>query len=233
MKKKHKRSADIVIETIEADMEAGILKEGDKLPAERELADTLGVSRTSVRDAFLKLELDGIIDIKHGKGSFVKAGEPVPHILETTLDTEDHLLYEMLEFRAVLEVEAARLAAQRATSNDLQKIQAALERMAEATTAIEAGIEADVDFHMSIVEASHNSVFIHLMQTMQNHMKDTIRTTRRHRFSHPHRYEDTFEEHRDIYLAIASKDETRAEDLMMTHIVRIRRELSESMLERE
>lgn len=231
-----KKAYEIVVENIENYFSEGKLKEGDQLPSERELAQNLNVSRTSVREGLRKLEQSGMIEIIHGKGSFVKTSQAsmlTKELSKTILETEDHFVYEMLEFRSALEVEAAYLAAQRATSVDLEKIKASLEKMTSAKGNIEKGIEADVAFHLAIVEAAHNTVFTNLMKTLEEHMEDTIRITRRHRLADPLRFKDTFDEHKEIYLAIATKDRDRAKHLMKKHISQIRRELNESMLGEE
>lgn len=234
MNKQQKKAFEIVIEKIETEVKNGDLKVGDKLPTERVLTETLQVSRTSVREGLRKLEHDGLVEVKHGIGRFITAkmdgllGAERPEI---RLDANEHLLYEMLEFRYALEVESAYLAAQRATSEDLQEIHTALEAMKTDDNQIEKGMEADVAFHMAIVTATHNSVFIHLCKSMQNHMEETIRATRKHRLADPHRYQETLDEHREIYLAIASKEEKRAKELMKGHIAQIRREISESLLQ--
>lgn len=95
---------------------------------------------------------------------------------------------------------------------------------------VEKGVQADLQFHIAIVEATHNTVFINLSKTLYEYMEDTIRATRRHRLSDPLRYDDTFKEHKEIYVAIASGDQNKAKQLMEKHIVQIRKELSESLL---
>ena len=228
-----KKTYEIIVEKIEEFFLNGGLKSGDKLPPERELAARFGVSRTSVREALQALEISGSIEIRQGGGSFIKTSEVqlVSDALSTTIiQAESNLVYEMLELRRALEVESASLAAQRATSADLEKIRQALEQMAVSGRDIEAGVQADLSFHLHIVMASHNKLLINLMQTLTERMEITIRTTRGHRLVDNNRYEDTFQEHKDIYVAIASGNAPEAKQLMEEHITRIRRELSESLL---
>src|SRR5699024_412147 len=148
----------------------------------------------------------------------------------TILQTEDDLVYEMLEFRQALEVESAYLAAQRATSEELKKIKQALEMMGSSKGDVEKGVRADLQFHIAIVEATHNTVFINLSKTLYEYMEDTIRATRRHRLSDPSSYEDTFKEHKDIYVAIASGDQHQAEHRMEDLMIRIRSEVTGAFL---
>lgn len=233
MEKQKKKAYEIVVNKIEQYFVKGKLKAGDQLPSERELANQFNVSRTSVREGLRTLEHNGIIEIKRGQGSFIKTTHMsllTDKLSSTILQTEDDLVYEMLEFRQALEVESAYLAAQRATSEELKKIKQALEMMGSSKGDVEKGVRADLQFHIAIVEATHNTVFINLSKTLYEYMEDTIRATRRHRLSDPSRYEDTFKEHKDIYVAIASGDQHQAKQLMKEHIIQIRRELSESLL---
>lgn len=224
-----KKTYELIVEKIEELFLNGGLKPGDKLPPERELASQFGVSRTSVREALQALEISGSIEIRQGGGSFIKTPEVrmVSDVLSTRIiEAENDLVYEMLEVRRALEVESVSLAAQRATSADLEKIRQSLEQMAASGEDAEEGVQADLHFHLQIVEATHNQLLINLVQTLTERMEDTIRATRKHRFLEGNRYKDTFEEHKDIYVAIASGNAQEAKKLMEEHISRIRRELS-------
>ncbi|MDR0139548.1 FadR/GntR family transcriptional regulator [Metabacillus idriensis] len=228
-----KRTYEIIVEQLREYFLNGDLNPGDKLPSERELASRFNVSRTSIREALRMLELRGAIDIRRGGGSYIKTTEfplSTEELSSVITKAENHLVYEMLELRRALEAESAYLAAQRATSLDLEKIRKALEQMAASKNDVESGLEADLHFHLSIVNAAHNSLFIKLIHTMTEHMEDTIRTTRRHRLTDPARAQDTLDEHKEIYLAIASGNAAQARILVEEHITRIRSELSETFL---
>jgi GntR family transcriptional regulator, transcriptional repressor for pyruvate dehydrogenase complex len=210
----------------------GNLKQGERLPSERELACQFNVSRTTIREALRTLELNGLIDIRQGGGSYIKVSgiQSSKEDIITAVKAENPLVYEMLELRRALEVESSFLAAKRATSADLEKLRIALNHMALSKQDPELGLKADLDFHIGIAEATHNSIFIKLIHTLKGHMEDTIRATQNHRFKDPARYEDTMAEHKEIYLAIASGDGDRAKELMEGHITKIRNELVESMI---
>lgn len=229
-----KKAYETVIDYIERDYAEGKLKMGDKLPSERELAEQLHVSRASVREGLRQLEQRGVVEIKHGIGSFIALSQAsllANELSESILDTDRHFIYDMLEFRLALEAEAAYLAAQRANSVDLGKMKDSLEKMAASKDDIELGIQADVAFHVAIVEATNNAVFINLIKSLMDHMEDTIRVTRTHRLANPVKYQATLNEHKEIYISIATKNKHRARELMKKHIFQIRMELSESMLE--
>ncbi|USK58024.1 FadR/GntR family transcriptional regulator [Peribacillus asahii] len=227
-----KKAYQVIVDQINEYFLSGKLKPGDKLPTERDLANHFNVSRTSVREALRKLEIKGIIKIKQGSGSFIKTSEnlAVEEISSTIMNAEKKLIYEMLEFRRMLEVECASLASQRATSEDLNRIREALEMMDHAKNDVELGLQADLNFHISIVCASHNSIFLQLIKTLSGHMQDTIRATRRQRLANHGRNQDTINEHKEIYLAIATGDADQAAQLMEKHITQIRKELTESLL---
>ncbi|MFJ7951865.1 FadR/GntR family transcriptional regulator [Lysinibacillus sp. NPDC096418] len=228
-----KKAYQVIVDQIREYFLNGELQPGDKLPTERELASRFSVSRTSVREALRKLEIKGIIEIKQGSGSFIKTPEYQSfgeELSSTIIKTEKKLIYEMLELRQALEVECAFLASQRATSEDLERIGKALEMMDRVKNDVELGIQADLSFHINIVLASHNSIFLQLIQTLSEHMQDTIRATRRQRLKDPERIQETVDEHKEIYLAIAAGDANQAKLLMEKHIKQIRRELTESLL---
>ncbi|WP_338030857.1 FadR/GntR family transcriptional regulator [Cytobacillus citreus] len=231
-----KKTYQVIVDQIKEYFLTEELKPGDKLPTERELASRFNVSRTSVREALRKLESKGIIEIKQGSGSFIKTSEfqLLGEELSTTIiHAENKLVYEMLELRRALEAECAFLASKRATSEDLEAIRHAIEKMKAAENDVELGLEADLNFHFSIVRASHNSIFLQLVQTLSEHMQDTIRGTRRQRLADPERLQGTIEEHKEIYIAIAAEEAERAKQLMEIHITQIRKELAESLLNQE
>lgn len=227
-----KKRWEIVLERMEENFLRGQLQVGEKLPAERELAELFGVSRNSVREALQRLSLKDVIEIRRGGGSILKEVFVDIHDLLAgkTVYTEEHLVFEMLEVRRALEVEAASLAAQRATAEDLKKISSALKEMDVSINEVEKGVLADVHFHMCIVEASGNSILIQLARTLMTQIEATIFATRKIRFLDENRYEETLAEHKEIYLAIASGNRAEAKALVEAHITRVRNELSESIL---
>ncbi len=226
------KRSEIVLQKITEQFLNGQVMSGEKLPSERALAETFGVSRNSVREALQRLALENVIEIKRGGGSIVKGEREEIHemLAEKTVYVEEHLVFEMLEVRRALEVEAASLAAQRATAEDLKSISEALKAMDVSIEEVEKGVQADVDFHMRIVEASKNSILIHLAQTLMTEVEKTIYVTRKYRFMDDKRYRETLMEHKEIYLAIASGDRELAKLRMDTHITDIRKELSEHFL---
>lgn len=226
------KRSEVILQKIKEHFLNGQVMVGEKLPSERLLAEQFGVSRNSVREALQRLALENVIEIKRGGGSIVKGGREEIHAMlaEKTVFEKEHLIFEMLEVRRALEVEAASLAAQRATAEDLRKISEALKAMDVPIKEVDKGVRADVDFHMRIVEASGNSILIHLAQTLMEQIEKTIYATRKNRFTDERRYSETLLEHKNIYLAIASGDRELAKSRMEDHITEVRKELSERIL---
>lgn len=220
---------EIIFQKIQAEITSGLLKVGDKLPPERELAINYSVSRTSIREALRLLELSDFVEIRQGDGTFIKnnAQQTVQQQLTSVvLKTDQTTLFEMLELRLILESQCAALAALRATGLDIEKIARTLEAM-KNTDNEEIGIQADLDFHMAIATAANNSVLAQLISSFEPHMRSTIEVTRKHRLSSKENFARTLEEHRAIFIAISRGESERAKALMEDHIRTIRQELSE------
>lgn len=220
---------EIIFQQIQHKITTGQLKMGDKLPSERELAVQYSVSRTSIREALRLLELNDLVEIRQGDGTFIKnnAQQAIQNQLtNVVLKTDQTTLYEILELRLILESQCAALAALRATGQDIENIARTLEMM-KNTDDEETGLQADLDFHMSIAKAANNSVLAQLIASFTPHMRNTIEVTRKHRLSSTENITRTFEEHKAIYIAISRGESERAKSLMEDHIRTIRQELSE------
>jgi GntR family transcriptional regulator, transcriptional repressor for pyruvate dehydrogenase complex len=147
------------------------LQVGSKLPSERRLAADLGVSRTVVREAIRLLEARSLVEVHSGSGVFVRGISPAPvtesidRLLSSTIT--DVSFQDVQAVRSVLEVATAGLAAEHATERDLARIEDGLERMLHANT-VKAQVEADYDFHLAIARATHNQVFVLLLQALND-----------------------------------------------------------------
>ena len=214
---KTKKIYEEIVEQIKIMLTRGDLHPGDRLPSERDLSEALGVSRASVREALTALETMGILDIRPGEGTFVRRTsdaetfESLTLLLAMERTPEAHLM----EVRRILETEAAALAAQRATSEDLEKIAANLEIMKNADS-IQAAVEADVRFHFAIAEATKNSVLLRIMNTVADLMHQTFRQQRENLYADlgPR----VLSEHEAIINAIQSRNPDQAWARMLEHI---------------
>ncbi|WP_371371613.1 FadR/GntR family transcriptional regulator [Sporomusa aerivorans] len=198
----------------------GKLQPGDKLLSERELAETLNVSRASVREAFSALEIMGIITIRPGEGSFVKQVsyegmiEPLAFFLQIEFDD----IVQLLEVRKILEIETAALAAERATPKDLEAIQQALVGMLDEVSAGGIGEVGDAAFHFSIAQAANNPILIRLMNAISDLLTKTFRTSRQKLFLIDNMPTLLHQSHYEIYEAIAARNPRLAKRKMQEHL---------------
>jgi len=198
-------------------LSSGALKPGDKLPPERELATQLNVGRTTVREALKLLTLSGLLEARRGDGTYVRQ-EFFSFLLqqfELPLLLSANQVDMVLEVRQPLEVQAACMAAKRATSEDLRR----LARLAESLEALEGReiareTELDLEFHNAIAAASHNDLLSHLMLSLQSILRQYIQLSNKM----TDRLETTVTEHQAIYDAIAAKNPEAAEQAMVEHL---------------
>jgi GntR family transcriptional repressor for pyruvate dehydrogenase complex len=158
-----------VLDRIQGLVEAGAIVPGDQLPPERELAEQLGVSRTSLRQALTALEALGMIEIRHGAGAYLVATEPerVVQSLAITLAEQNKRLPEAMEARMALERFIAGLAASRRTEADLKRARRALEGMEREVAEGGIGTEGDAEFHQALWASAHNRLLQQLVMDLQ------------------------------------------------------------------
>jgi GntR family transcriptional regulator, transcriptional repressor for pyruvate dehydrogenase complex len=195
------------------------LKPGDRLPSERELAINLHVSRPSVREAVKSLEAEGRLVVKHGQGVFV-AEPSVRKTLRASLANLDHSLAELFAMREILEVPAARWAAQRGDPLALQRIQEAFDALEKASQEQPVDFdrlqELDATFHLRIVEAAGNRLLVQSQGVLNELLETGMQTT----LAIPGRMEKSRGEHRLILDGIIAGDPVAASRAARTHIHR-------------
>lgn len=225
-----KRAYEYVIEYIKDEIKNKNLQSGNKIPSERDLSKKLKISRTSVREGLRELERLKLTHTIKGRGSFIQ-DEKIKQVISKSTqkinEKEQKFLYDMLDYRRAIEVESARLAAQRATTDNLLEMKKALELMIINKDEKDIGIKADLMFHTSIIKASQNKIFIELIEVLYAYMKDTIKQTRKHRLININATNKTIEEHKEIYSAIAKGNSNLAAKLVENHIIQIKEELIE------
>ncbi|MFN8218248.1 MAG: FadR/GntR family transcriptional regulator [Solirubrobacterales bacterium] len=202
-----------VVERLREFIDVNELKPGDKLMPERELAEQLGVSRTSVRQAITALRVLGIVEVRPGDGAYlVEAEELIPSLALEVLESEaDHPM--IWEVREAVETQAARLAAARRSDEDLERMEAALEAMEESVAAGGEGIVGDRRFHEAILQASHNP----LLQRLFEQLADAIDRTSQGSLSLKGQPAISLDAHRRVLRAIAAGDVPGASDRMREH----------------
>lgn len=223
-----------VVEQIRQLIQEGELQSGDKLLSERELSERLKVSRASVREALSALELMGLVEIKPGQGTFIRQAnvDSIIGPMALILSMEKDIIFELLEARKILEVEAAGLAAERASKEDLKAIEQALNQMRSDLDQHHLGETADHNFHYAIAHATRNSVLQLLMNTISDTMKKTLRSSREQLYVTPGTPEKLYQEHEQIYNAILQRNPPLARKHMLDHLVGVEEYMTRDMKKR-
>jgi GntR family transcriptional regulator, transcriptional repressor for pyruvate dehydrogenase complex len=202
-----------LVERLLDHIQAEGLKVGDRLPAERELAARLGVSRASVSQALVALEVQGVVDVRHGDGAVIRDVPPERQVLAALHARRDRLR-DVIEARGALEVKLAGLAAQRRTEADLRAIDAALDEMARDIAAGGRGVAGDEHFHAAVTAAGHSGLLARLMAEIS----ELIRESRVESLSQPGRPRESLDAHRAVAAAIRDGDPAAAAAAMGDHI---------------
>ncbi|MFT5111484.1 MAG: GntR family transcriptional repressor for pyruvate dehydrogenase complex [Parasphingorhabdus sp.] len=223
--------SDSIAEQLRSHILNGVLKPGEKLPAERELVEQLGVSRPSVREALLKLEARGLIESRQGGGTFVKKIltptfiDPLSDLIKDNPDA----ISDVLECRHGLEELAASYAALRATENDRRMIRAKFDAVEEANKSRDTVIaaQADVEFHMAIAEASHNVALIHITRSLFDLLGKQMLKNWQQLLTDEESLLEIHNQHQYIFEAIMHGDPDMARNAAHSHLAYIDRSLNE------
>lgn len=211
------RPVDKIIDQIRSLISSGELKPGDKLPPERKLAEQFGVSRGPVRDAIQKLEFYGILKTQPQSGTVV-AGigiSAIEGLITDVLQLEPTDFSSLVEMRVILEVNAARYAAQRRTADDIIAIQKALAAYEEQIAKESPAVEEDLLFHLKIAEASKNRALKSFMLIIT---PDIVKNFIELKVCSDVRFKRTVEEHRQIIEYIINQDVDAAGEAMRLHL---------------
>jgi GntR family transcriptional regulator, transcriptional repressor for pyruvate dehydrogenase complex len=208
-----------VYEDVARQIERLILKKlhpGDKLPSERELAEMLGVSRSSIRDAIRSLELMGMVEPRQGAGTIVReiSGSALVTPIANVLKHKHELLGELLDFRLMLEPPLAARAATHASAEEISEMEEILDRQEVKIRAGEDTVGEDSEFHYAIALASGNSVVLKVLDTLM----DLLRDTRQRSLQAEGRPQKSVAGHRRVVAAIKRHDPEAAKAAMRRHI---------------
>lgn len=227
------RLSDAIAETLERRILEGSLRPGDRLPPERELAVELGVSRPSLREAIQKLASKGMVQSRQGGGTYVTDR------LESTffdpwrdmMGAHPNLREDLLEFRRMLEGQAAEWAAERATEADVARLSQALAALEEACEGDDTARRAacDIAFHQTVSEAAHNALLGHLAATMLRLMQDNIHLNLAELAMVPGAKGLLQNQHRALFEAIRDHKPTAARAAAQTHIDFVHETLAQSL----
>ncbi len=200
----------------------GVLRPGDRLPAERELAEAMDVSRPTLRAALADLEERGLVATRPGGGTFIAEvlGSAFAAPLIELFASHDTALFDYVEFRRDLEGLAAERAAVNATEADLAAIDSVFRRMEEANTKRDPaeGAALDADFHMAVVEAAHNVVMLHMMRSLYELLVRGVFYNRAVVYSLPERRSRLLDQHRAIRDAVLARDPCAARTAAEAHL---------------
>lgn len=216
------RVAETVITQIEQLILRGIIRPGERLPSERDLADRLGVSRPSLREAISSLQERGLLTTKANSGIFVEEllGAPFTPSLTELFSTHDEAVFDYISFRSDLEGMAAERAANLGSETDLKVIQAIFDKMQIAHDNKNSSEEASLDaqFHMAIIEASHNVFLLHMVRSMFEMLKRGVFYNRQIMFSRNTTRSALLDQHKAICNAIQNRNAKAARKAVEDHM---------------
>jgi len=219
---RRKKLSDEVCEQLEQMIINGEFEPNQKMKSEAELAAMFNVSKTVIREALSVLKAKGLIEGRAGSGNYLREqnGESVVASFASTVLINRDALIELLELRRGLEVEAASLAAKRATSEDIRLLKEANEWLARsnATGQLDEAIESDFEFHKRLFDATHNSVFVKVFQSISAIFKEGITATKTQSAHIKGRHLEGIEEHNRIIAAIENRSSRDARREMRQHL---------------
>ncbi|GAB6169860.1 FadR/GntR family transcriptional regulator [Clostridium carnis] len=213
-----------VVEQIKTMVKAGVLKRGDKLPTERVMAEELGVSRTSVREALRALDVVGLIESRQGAGNYIKENfdsllfEP----LSIMFMLQESNLMEIYELREMLELETTLLAARKISNSQIEKIGQLVEDLKNSEDE-NISVKLDKELHYTIAEASGNKLIIDILEVLSQIMDRFIKDLRKDILADKENKEKLSNLHEKLYKALKVRNENEAYKVMKDHFNLIRR----------
>jgi len=196
---------------------SGEFPPGSRLPPERDLAKQLGVSRPSVREALIALEVEGLVDVRIGSGIYVLGPAGNGGDEQSNVEAESGP-FELLRARWVIEGECAALAAKSAKEAQVAAIEEALELMQKEMTTEKQPLNADRLFHLRIAEATGNSALVHVVKMLWEERTGPLYKQLEHHYDSPQLWETAMNEHRAVVKAIAARNPAGARAAMQRHL---------------
>jgi GntR family transcriptional repressor for pyruvate dehydrogenase complex len=217
--RKSERSTDQVVSFVRTEIERGALRPGDRLPAERDLAAHIGVSRPTVRAGLRALAAMGVVRARHGSGTYIPSGPPALGSEPLSFLAALHGItrQEMYEARRILEVGAAGLAAERATPEQVATLAEEVASLFATVPKPELFLVHDIDFHRGVAAASGNPMIASLVEMVSALYYEQRRDTAAQASEADLR--DAAEMHRTIYQAIRAHDPDTARSAMNAHLI--------------
>jgi len=219
---------DVLYKQLVSLITKGEIKPGEKLPSERDMALELGVSRQSVREALYRAKASGLIEVKHGGGSFVISSlkGTLKQPLSVLLEGQGEKIFEFLEVRKLIELWCAEKASLSARPADLHRMEGTLKRMHKAKLATTGWEKADLEFHSAIAAATHNVIALHLMEGLKDsfHAYFSFKkfTTR------PEKRDIILKQHERIFEAIKGKRPREARKRAQEHLAYVEKLITDN-----
>ena len=214
--------ASAVVRQIENLILRGILRPGDRLPSERELSERLGVSRPSLREAVAELQERGLLSTRAGSGVFVAdvLGSAFSPALIRLFASQEDALFDYIAFRRDMEGLAAARAARKGSDTDLALVNTIFAKMEVAHGKRDPSEEAalDADFHMAIIEASHNVIMLHMMRSMMDLLREGVFYNRSVMFRQRTTRDMLLDQHRAINTALQARDPEASRAAVEAHL---------------
>ncbi len=230
-----KKISEEIVEQIKELISIGELKPGERIPSERELATMLGVSRPSVREAIMVLDAMGLLESRQGGGTYVRSltAATLADPLSSMVEGNPRLLYALVEVRMGLETWSAHLAASRAKKDEVERMEKLLAIMKEQ--AARGGWDAEVDsqFHYAITAATHNTLLLHVLNTIHDLFHKTVQVALTQFYRKEGMVELLHAQHQEIFAGIANRDPDRARAAMMTHLSLVEEKMSQLLSDEE
>ncbi|CAG7650851.1 HTH-type transcriptional regulator LutR [Paenibacillus solanacearum] len=223
---------EVIADQLKERIVAGELQPGEKLPSTKELSERFQVGRSTVREALSGLKAMGLVESRQGEGSYVRSIDSqdvaLPEFNALLMSRET--VIELIEARKALEVSNAALAAEKRTEEDLRKFEAVLKRMEEHLGDEVEGERSDIEFHLVLAQATHNSIMMRMIDSISSQMQTAIRETRRLQMyasrTVSHRL---WQEHLAVYEAIRQQDADAAQEHMRSHLFHVEQVLMQSL----
>ena len=195
---------EAIVNQLLAALGNGVFEPGDRLPSEPVLAEKLGVSRVTLREAIKVLDTMGLIEVRRGRGTFVKARTPssLTRPVAESLGAGGVTVLELLDARRLIELETVNRACARRTDDDLTILSRIVDEMAEEAENPERYVDLDAAFHLRIAGAARNRVLVFALRTIREHLREALLKT----VSRPSRPRTNNQEHRELLAAIRTRD---------------------------
>lgn len=222
-KKIYEEVVDLIIKNIKD----GILKPGDRLPAITKLAEQYDVSAASIREALNSLKILGVVEVKHGQGTFIKPWDSINLDVKLEVLTREDIK-NLLEVRRIVETGCVFLAASRISNEELDELERALQDMHTAVYNNTLGEQADYIFHMIIAKASGNPMLSELLENVSETMIEAMRETRRiWLYNEVESIQNIYQQHSRIFSALKENNAAAAEEAMTHHLNSVEKTLME------